>query len=334
MKMLKSKIDGRRVRHMDLKWYAWNETEKVSVHATFYKNFTFPVLGPAELDAARYLADLQRRELLRKIAEAGSLKQIDIRGDRKEDTLRLLEDLISHGLAVIRYIVTCRKKSVPIAVVQSKDELTGQASLGLTCPHCGEVFVKELLQNSFVLSELGRKMIQASHWMTVFVSNVLIENGIPEKSIIWNLSDDAEEIDCAVQFKDQVWIFELKDRDFESGDAHPLMYRAVKFKATKTIIITTGKVSKNARKVFEELSRPNKSVFTNGYPLYIEGLSSVKDSIATLVKNETLLHVLNKSKQISQAATIDFWPIFSKLFGKYIIEHQGKFSKYTMDRNF
>ena len=59
-------------------------------------------------------------------------------------------------------------------------------------------------------------MSSKSHWMTVWLTNLLIGLGVPEKSIIWNLAESGEEIDLAVGLLNRLWIFELKDRDFES----------------------------------------------------------------------------------------------------------------------
>ena len=324
-KAVKLNLDGRRVRHMNLKWYSFAKNDKIDAQVSFYKNFTYPILDETETNAAEYLTDVKKRKMMLKIAEVGMLKHIDIKGEDKSQQLEIIEDLITQNLANPRFIITCRKNSTPIGVMESKDEILVQSNNKLSCPHCGRGFADELLQKSYVLSELGSKMTQGSHWMTILITNVLMKIGIPEKNIIWNLVDATEEVDCVVQFKDKVWIFELKDRDFEVGDAHPLMYRAIKFKATKTIIFTSGKVVKAARKVFEDISNQNRSALTSGYPLYIEGISSLKETLKTLIQNETLLHVRDKSKQISRAASINLSPIFFNLFGNYILEHKGEF---------
>jgi len=334
IKVLTTKIDGRRTRHMDLKWYIFNSNDQLDAQVSFYKSFTYPILSDIESEASLCLIDQDKRQVMRRLSEAGSMKQLDIENKNAKGHLDTIQGLITQNLVITKYIVTCRKKSLPIGVIESPNELINQSNHGLSCPHCGQSFGKELLNKSYALSELGKKMLQSSHWMTLLVTKILIEQGIPEKCIIWNLTDAAEEVDCAVQFKDKVWIFELKDRDFEAGDAHPLLYRAIKFKANKTVIITTGRVSKDARKIFEDLSLQKSSGFRNGHPLYIEGLSTLKTAISTLIKNETLLHVLNKSKEISHASMTDFSIIFSKLFGKYIIEHKGKFTNDTISRHF
>lgn len=319
---LKTGIDGRRSRYMTLTWYKFPENDKVDTHVSYYKSFTYPLMSDLETTAALQLTDSESRLVLRKIASHDSTKIFDIKGDQKHMVTDIISKLISWELVASKFIIICKKNSMAIASVESKEEITGENVIRLSCPHCSRKFSEETIKESFVLSELGRKMNDGSHWMTVLITNTLLESGIPEKSIIWNLTEDSEEVDCVVQFLDKTWIFELKDRNFESGDAHPLSYRAVKFKANKIVIFTTGNVTKEARKVFQDLSLQSYNK-VGGVPLYIEGVPSLKPAIDTLIKNETLLHVQDKARKISQITGVDCSPIFSTLLGKYVIELEG-----------
>lgn len=318
---LKAKIDGRKVRHMTLKWYEFPNNARIDTHVSFYKNFTYSLMNEAEIHAASQLRDVESRQVLRKIALHDTAKIFDIKGDQRDAVMETVRKLISWKLVESKFIITCKKNSQAIALVQSKEEITGPGSNGLHCPHCSRSFIEESINESFILSELGRKMNEGSHWMTVLLTDTLLESGVPEKSIIWNITQDSEEVDCVVEFFGKVWIFELKDRNFESGDAHPLSYRAVKFKADKVIIFTTANVSKEARKVFDDVAMQSRNG-PGDIPLYIEGISSLKPTIGTLIKNETLMRVRDKAKQISRFAGIDCSPIFSALFGKYIHQHK------------
>jgi len=321
---LKANIDGRKVRHMKVNWFLFSQNDKLDTHVTFYKSFRYPIMTPAESQAASIISENDLRQVLRKIAEHEIYKTHHAKGDQKDNVLETINALINHGLVTIRYVITCKRKSMPIGVVQSKAELSKYV---LNCPHCGRNFKDELIQESFNLTDLGRKMTAGSHWMTILLTNSLIECGIPAESIIWNLAEDSEEVDCVVQFKDKTWIFELKDRDFEPGDAHPLTYRAVKFNATKIIIFTTSKVTKEARKVFQDMSQHGVASKASAYPLYIEGVVALRTTLQTLINNETLLYVSEKAKQLSLSAGLDFSPIFLNLFGKYRAEYKGEFKQ-------
>src|SRR5438445_4739345 len=79
----------------------------------------------------------------------------------------------------------------------------------------------------------------------------------------------------------RLWVLELKDREFGSGDAHPFNYRRARYGANEAVIITTEKVSSEAKRVFEELSRSSDTGRQTGAqrstrlssPVLIEGLS-------------------------------------------------------------
>ncbi|MBG6236290.1 hypothetical protein IWX76_002871 [Pedobacter sp. CAN_A7] len=317
---LKLKIDGRRVRHMDLAWYKANENDLVDTHVSYYRSFSYPSISETDSQAATQLNDPEARAILRKISEQDLSKNLDIKGEHKETVLKTIEKLISWDLVIPKILIFCRKNAAAIAVIQSRDEITGSNAVGVRCPHCGRKFSEELIKESYMISDLGKKMTRGSHWMTILITNTLIASGIPKKNIIWNLTEDSEEVDCVVQFKDQVWIFELKDRNFESGDAHPLTYRAVKFKASKIIVFTTGKVTKDARNVFKDMSRNSRIDGLYGIPTYIEGILPLKAAIDTMVKNETIMHVSKKAKEISLLAGMDFSPIFSHILGDYSVD--------------
>lgn len=317
---LRAKIDGRRVRHMDLVWYKPSDGDIIDTHVSYYKSFSYPSISEIDSQIAFYLTDFEARMALRKIATQDLLRSSDMKSEHNKIVIENIEKLIKLNLVIGKTLIICRKNATIIAIIQSKGEVTGQNTNVPYCPHCGRMFSEELMKESYIISDLGKKMTRGSHWMTVLITNSLIASGISEKNIIWNLTEDSEEVDCVVQFKDQVWIFELKDRNFESGDAHPLTYRAVKFKASKIIVLTTGKVTNEARNVFKDMSRSSRTDSSFGIPVYIEGLQFLQLAIDTLVKNETLMHVSKKAKQISLLAGMDFSPIFSKILGDYSLE--------------
>ena len=262
-----------------------------------------------------------------KIAKAGRLKAKDIKGEDKELQFGVINSLIESRLVSKGYTVTCRKNSAPLAVIQTLNEFEAKSSEQLSCVNCGRSFSDELLDETFALTALGRKLTSGSHWMTLLMTKELVAHGIPEASIIWSLSDEGEEVDCVVEFKGKVWIFELKDRDFEAGDAHPFIYRALKYNADKIIVFTSERVSKEAKRVFEKVIYGGKTSFKPGHPLYIEGLDSLQSSISKLVKNETLVYVSEKSKEISKLASLDLSIIFTEAFGKYFPVYKGEFTE-------
>ena len=127
--------------------------------------------------------------------------------------------------------------------------------------------------------------------MTVYVTQVLLELGINKDAILWNLSESGEEVDILVEIFGRLWIFELKDREFGSGDAYPLNYRKVRYRAEKSIIVTTEVVAKDAKKVFEELRK--EAGIDRDLPVYIEGLENTKSKLINELSFASLPYTLN-----------------------------------------
>ncbi|HEY63940.1 MAG TPA: hypothetical protein G4O02_05160 [Caldilineae bacterium] len=185
----------------------------------------------------------------------------------------------------------------------------------LICPSCGSKFGEELLSEGYTVSELGRRMAKQSHWMTVWTTDLLIKLGIPEDAILWNISENGEEVDLLVEFLGQLWIFELKDREFGAGDAHPLNYRQVRYRADKAIIFTTEKVSKDAKRVFEDLQR--ESIRRRGsLPVYIEGLDKAEEILRREIANASLSYARRRLVMIGETTGYDLGAVLSAKFSE------------------
>jgi hypothetical protein len=318
---LKKKVDGRKVRYMKLGWYQFSKNDKIDSLVSFYKRFTFPIMIDSELKASSLLQNEQMRKSLTLISKAGLVSEHDLKTKLKNVTAQNLDTLINESLVTTSYIISCRKNSTQLGMMINPAEL--EELKNLKCAYCARNFKDEQITKSFSISDMGKKMITKSHWMTVWITDILLKHGIDEKSIIWNLSDASEEIDCALQINGRVWIFELKDRNFESGDAQRLGHRAIKFKANKAIVITTGTMSTDAKNVMNDLAGEPFLNDQKWSPFYIEGIDSVETSIQKLINNEIVFDVQQKCKQIGKHSTLDFGPVFFKLFGKYSYEYKG-----------
>ena len=330
----KAKLDGRRVRHMEFKWLVTPINDIIDTQVTFEKKFKFASQVELLSLAALRIQDVETRRLLLKLAQQDPTKILQFDSIRYANNKGNLERLQSWDLIRPKLLVMCRESASKISLVESRDVFDSADFANRKCKKCGRFWKDELLKDVYQLSELGRKMTKSSHWMTVLVTDFLVAKGISLESIIWNLSEASEEVDCMVQFHDKIWILEFKDRNFEAGDAYALHYRGVKFQAYRKIIVTTGKVSSEARKVFSDLSRTVSSSLIST-PVYIEGLDNLEEEINTLVKNETLIYLSEKAKHISQSASMDFSPIFLNVFGEYqALTYNGRKEKINIFRPF
>lgn len=292
-------VDGRRVRHMQLEWSPAVQTgEKIEALCRRVEEgggevrFQRPEIDDSLLSAARALQELPSRQLLREINAARFALEQDIRRARKDNSADgALHSLRDNGLLETAYIIQCRETSRPLARVHDLAELDS-GSGALPCATCGRTFSDELHLPGFSVTDLGKRLSDHNHWMTVWVTNELLALGVSSDAVLWNLEDSTEELDLIVEFHDELWIIELKDRDFDPRDAHALNYRRVRYKPSKTFVITSGKVAQDARRVFTDLAseaNPHNVVFGGrrippsappGVPIYIEGLDKVRPVLA------------------------------------------------------
>ncbi|MFH8679256.1 hypothetical protein [Streptomyces lydicus] len=280
-------VDGRRVRHFSYDWRA-RQAPRSRIEA-IRKRFdeegidlsvAEAELDPAKLAAALILENDSNRSLLLELKTAGFARETDIlarRGAKAEETKAALEVLKSGGLVKSEHLLQCRKTNSMLIRIGSVEALNVDSVSGLTCASCSRKFKDELVIQGHSVSALGRELSNSSNWMTYWVTDKLVSVGVPLSSIYWNLEESGEEVDIIADFMGELWLIELKDREFGAGDAHPFNYRTVRYGSDRSFIISTDKVSPDAKKVFNELNRtarPSHGHLTSG-PQYIEGLSSV-----------------------------------------------------------
>ncbi|MET8230880.1 hypothetical protein ABZS77_09415 [Micromonospora sp. NPDC005298] len=244
--------------------------------------FSNPDLSDETVEGADVLSVQPNRELLRELSEAGFGREADIlsrRGEKREEVQAALADLAAAGLTHAEFLLACRATSAPLARFPTAEETQTGPIAAVRCGKCTRTYSQELLSEGYSVSKLGRSLAQGSHWMTVWVTKRLVNLGIPLTSIVWNLEESSEEVDIIIELMSKLWIFELKDREFGPGDAHPFNYRRVRYGADEAFVITTDKVSADAKRVFGDLAGDSSGRTRTKPPTMIEGLENVEKEI-------------------------------------------------------
>lgn len=321
---VKSSLDGRKTRHMTFEWRESRPgTPSLDRLVRASQEQGRPTLARAcleaeEIRAAQVLTSKPTRELLIDLSEAGFAREQDILGHKakaQDDVRTALVELRESGLLNVEYLLECKHRGTPLTRLKNPEQLKSTEIEALVCPSCGSSFSQERLVEGYSLSDLGRRMCRRSHWMTVYVTYLLSNLGVPTDSVLWNISEDGEEVDLLMEFLGELWIFELKDREFGSGDAYPLNYRQVRYRADKAIIVTTDKVSRDAKRVFEELGREAR-VSGRGTPSYIEGLDTAQEAIGREIGKAALRYARQRLAAISQLSGYDLGDILSRRLGE------------------
>jgi hypothetical protein len=288
---LRDTLDGRRVRHMKFDWAPppASTTRLSELRASEIGDDEAPAFKPAILDdsevrAADVLADALTREIVREISRAGFARERDLKTrwtqrQRGDDAATSIREARDAGVLATEYLLECRNTGDQILRLAAPEKLVEGGHGDLVHASCGRTFHQEDMSEGYTLSDLGQRLVQKSNWMTVWVTERLRRVGVPTDAILWNVSESGEEIDILLEFLEEVWIFELKDRTFSAGDAYPFNYRRARYGAEKAFIITTDHVAADAKRVFDELSEQSRRTSRVLRPIYIEGLESVESEL-------------------------------------------------------
>jgi len=213
-------------------------------------------------------------------------------GDAEKDlTKQQIEQLKNHRLVRTEYLVQCRGNSSTLCTVTDKDDLVINHGNKLRCPHCNRLFKDELVTDVLSLSDECKRLLDKSHWMTVWITKLIVISGVPVQHISWNASLQSDEIDIVVDIFGSKVFFELKDREFGLGDAFPFNHRFHRYGGDHGAIVTTDSIATEAEKFFKEQSSSRSSAirfFSRGTDLAVELQRYVEEiAIRTLIAQLT-----------------------------------------------
>ncbi|HYC03263.1 MAG TPA: hypothetical protein VED40_08230 [Azospirillaceae bacterium] len=239
------------------------------------EQFGRAVLESAYVVGAQAIAKSKLQKLLIEISQAGFARARDLLSRRRSGGAYkdALVQFSEAGVVRTDQVIECKANGSPLCRIDNQSEAIPDSVLNLVCVGCNRSYRSENFTEGYALTELGKKLVVKSHWLTVWATDQLVTLGIPLDVIKWNVHDGSEEVDIILDYYGKKWIFELKDKEFGGGDAHALNYRQVRYQADKAIIFTTEKISADAKKIFSEVSKQrlddDKSVF-----VFVEGIEN------------------------------------------------------------
>ena len=206
-------IDGRRLRSMDFDWTKLGPPRPQSSNTLRSSgSLTRPMselvtkaaaLSEEIVSDANLLVNRERRDFLVRLAQLGKVRSADAKADVETDHVALL---IDKGLVRKEFLVLCRKDSHTLCSVDSKAQLATE----VRCAICNRLFSDELIQEIYAPTDRARAMLEGSHWMTVWVTSILVDSGIPLEQILWGATSGEDEIDIIANMGNQSIFFELR----------------------------------------------------------------------------------------------------------------------------
>lgn len=278
-----------------------------------------PELGPELINAVNIFADKASRELLIEISKAGFALERNLirRKSRDSEKVQVILEGVRHaGLVDVEYVLQCKQQGTVLTRLKNPDQIKVPEIAELQCPFCKSNFGQEDLSVGYSLSELGRRLLQGSHWMTVFVTNLLIKLGVTVDAVLWYVTEAGGEVDILAEVMESLWILELKDKEFGAGDAYALNHRQAIYGADKTVVVTTERVSPDAKQALEWRQTEERRYGRRGTKLvYIEGLEEAEHVLEKEISLSRLRYALQWLSPLEMISGYDIGKILSIRFG-------------------
>ncbi|MFF2612075.1 hypothetical protein [Kitasatospora sp. NPDC058046] len=270
---------------------------------------------PQELNAANILSDKSTRMLAIAIKSSSGLllgdaaKQIPPKERGRID--EIVQLLIDNEIVETEVVVICSKTSAQVSRISSADSLAELDRIGIRCA-CGRPLSTEKQEKALSVTGFGRSVLDSSTWLSILVLQQLIDFGIPITHIRMEQEYSGEEVDCMAEIYGRLVLFELKDKEFNLGNAYSFGAKVGIFQPELPVIVTTEKVGNDAR---EHFVRSAMSTRRNRYSAigesvnpgemkFIEGLGQLRggiEDVITEIAISTFSPILQSALSIGNA---------------------------------
>jgi hypothetical protein len=243
-----------------------------------------------DLTAALVLSSRPVRTLAMAIKAAGGLLVRDLAkqlpGDARqgvEEVRRLLERA---GLITADVVVVCSRTGAQVARIPNREVLQTMANSGIRCG-CGRAITEERSEESIALTELGARLLEGNRWLTVLLVRELMKVGVSLDDMLVDQAPGDDEVDCIADIGGELVLFQVKDKDFNLGDAYGFGAKVGMIRPEHSVVVSTERIGADAREHFDRAHRSRRPEAWHGDTSrpavrYIEGLETLGGSIEEL----------------------------------------------------
>jgi len=267
--------------------------------------------SPDELRASELLCDRDIRTLALAIKASGGLlvrdvpKQLPPEARERHDVLT--ESLKSAHLVDSEIVVVCSKTQAQVTRAPSRELLSDLSLKGLKCA-CGRSLIDERIEEALAITELGRSLLDKARWLTLLVVRELETVGVSRDAVLIEQTVGGDEIDCLANISGELALFELKDKEFNLGNAYSFGAKIGIIRPEHPVIVTTEHVGNDAK---EHFVRARSSGASRGEPEepgeieYIEGVQNLRKGVEDLVSGIYRLDAIERLNKVFPLAALD-----------------------------
>jgi hypothetical protein len=266
-----------------------------------------------EILAAKSLADADARTLAIALKTSGGLLVSDVAKQlsASSDPAAAQSTLAEVGLVETETVVICNRTSRQVARVPSRDALARLDAEGVRCA-CGTPITEERIEDALTTTKRGRQLMDGSKLMSLLLAEELVKLGVKRSHIAVEQTVGGDELDCVAVIGGALVLFELKDKEFNLGNAYSFGAKISLVRPLLPVIITSAHVGGDAKDHFARIqaapSERASSVFRSALasaaessprPVqYIEGLDNLSTGLAEIASEIDTSSTLNFLREV------------------------------------
>ena len=206
-----------------------------------------------ELRAAELLQDRVARTLTLAIKASGGLLVRDllkqVSADAHDRIEGLTDNLKDTRIIESEIVVVCTKTHGQITRSPSREVINELSEKGIKCA-CGKPLNEERMEEALTITELGRSMLDKSHWLTILLVEELCAVGLTRDAVLLEYSPVDDGVNCIANISGEVTLFDLTEREFNLGDAYSMGAKIGVVRPQHPVIVTTERVGSDAKEHF------------------------------------------------------------------------------------
>ena len=253
----------------------------------------------AEIGLSRVLVDHQLRSLAIAMKQAGGLLLSDIpkqiKGTSTPDVQSMHGTLTKFGLVTNEIVVLCKNVSRQVLRVPTVEALADITNAGGRCA-CGRRIDEERQEQAIGLTDAGAALLDKSRWLSVLVYDALVKAGVAPERIVVEGTLGGDEVDCVAEISGELCLFELKDKEFNLGEAYSFGAKIGILSPEHAVVVTTAKVGGDAKQHLQRALKTTSDSATRylmyepdtrgvSRVSYIEGVEKLSEEITRFVSD-------------------------------------------------
>jgi hypothetical protein len=287
-----------------------------------------PMPTADELAAAEVLSEKDARTLAIAIKQASGLLVGDLSRQLPQDarsrTEQIRDSLQNSGIVTAETVVICKKTNAQVSRVPDQSVLVTLAREGLRCA-CGNTITDEKVDTAVSISDRGQWLLDGSHWFTLLLINGLVEFGVPLDRILVDQVSGGDEMDCIADVGGEIVLFELKDKEFNLGNAYSFGAKIGIIEPEHAVIVTTQYIGNDAKEHFARSRRKPREAWASvdegsseQTVTYIEGMNNFKPGLMDLISRVAMTDAQGALSDVLPRGTLPTSVVLTSLSERFL----------------